>query len=159
MIDNQAFTKRRMSSDLIINAPPFFCPNSGIPIKGVIKMAITTEKELGQALKSKQDTIEIEGDLRRKIIRIKATGAIAWCVAIGAIAVAVVAILAAPATGGASAAPGVIAAPAAIGILGGATTASAISIAVAAGGIGALNTLRSYKIVENSGNRLVLKRK
>jgi len=25
MVDNQAFTKRRMSSDLIINAPPFFC--------------------------------------------------------------------------------------------------------------------------------------
>jgi len=25
VIDNQIFTKRRMSSDLIINAPPFFC--------------------------------------------------------------------------------------------------------------------------------------
>ena len=29
MVDYQAFTKRRMSSDLIINAPPFFLPEFG----------------------------------------------------------------------------------------------------------------------------------
>ena len=36
-------------------------------------MKIKTEKELGEALKNDQDRIEIEGDLSRKVIKIKAT--------------------------------------------------------------------------------------
>lgn len=39
---------------------------------------MTTEKELAEALKKNPDTIEIEGDLARKVIKIKATGAVAW---------------------------------------------------------------------------------
>ena len=31
-------------------------------------MAISTEKELGEALKNNQDSIEIEGDLSRKVL-------------------------------------------------------------------------------------------
>ena len=38
---------------------------------------ITSEKEPGQALKSKRDIIEIEGDLSKKVIKIKETGAVA----------------------------------------------------------------------------------
>lgn len=41
-------------------------------------MSITTEKELGEALKNRQDTLEIEGDLKTKVLRIKATGRVAW---------------------------------------------------------------------------------
>lgn len=33
-------------------------------------MAITTAKELGQAIKGEKDTIEIEGDLVRRVIKI-----------------------------------------------------------------------------------------
>ena len=79
-------------------------------------------------------------------------------VAIGAIAVAVTAILAIPVTGGTSSIASFVAAPAAISVLGGAVATSAISIAVAAGGIGALNKLRDYKIIENDENKVVLKR-
>ena len=62
-------------------------------------MAITTSKELGEALKQDQETIEIEGDLTNKTFRIKAAGKVAWAVAFGAIVVAVASVLAAPATG------------------------------------------------------------
>ena len=52
-------------------------------------MAITTAKELGQAIKENVDIIEIEGDLVSKVIRIKATGKIAWSVAAGALVVVI----------------------------------------------------------------------
>lgn len=120
--------------------------------------AVTTEKELADALKKEEDTIVIEGKVGKTVITIKATGKLAWFVAIGAIGVAVVAVLASPATGGASAIMGVSVAPA-VGILGGAATLSAIGIAVAAGGVGVLNKLRDYEIVEKSDSRVVLRRK
>ncbi|WP_275897270.1 hypothetical protein [Helicobacter suis] len=41
-------------------------------------MAIQTEEELARAIKEGRDTIEIEGDLATKTIRIKATGKVAW---------------------------------------------------------------------------------
>lgn len=119
-------------------------------------MAVTTEEELGKALESGQDTIEITGSLKDKVIKIKAVGHVSWAVAIGAVGIAVIAILS---TGG-------VAAPASAGIVGvGAASVlgipaatSAVWIAVAAGGVGALNKLRSYKIESNSGNVLVLKK-
>lgn len=39
---------------------------------------VGTEKKLAETLTNNLDTIEIEGDLQRKIIKIKATGAVAW---------------------------------------------------------------------------------
>jgi len=93
-----------------------------------------------------------------KVIRIKATGKVCWVVAIGAIGIVVLSILAVPATGGISTIKGVIAAPVAVTILGGSTTIAAVSIAVAAGGIGALNKLRKYKIAERGDDKLILKR-
>ncbi len=122
-------------------------------------MAVKTEKELGQALKNGAGTIENEGDMVRKVIKIKATGKVAWAAAIGAIAVAIVAILAAPAAGGASTSASLVAAPAAVGVLGGTTALPAITIAVAVGAeserrINSENT-RSLKI---SDNRILLKK-
>lgn len=125
---------------------------------GERRMVVKNEKELGEALKEGVDTIVVEGDLKNKVVRIKATGKVAWAIAIGAIAVAVTAILTTPATVGTSEAVAFAVAPAAIGILGPSTTIAAIGIAVTAGGIGALNSLRKYKIVEHSNNRIVLKR-
>ncbi len=119
---------------------------------------VTSEKELGKALKDGADTIEIEGDLSKKVVRIKATGKVAWAVAIGAIAVAVAGILTAALGGGAPAAASAFAAPAAIAVLGAPVTLSAILIAVAAGGVGVLNSLRRYKIVSKDGSKLVIKK-
>ncbi len=118
-------------------------------------MAISTEKELGEALKNDQDTIEIEGDLARKVLKIKATGKVAWAVAIGAIGIAVV--LTVGSGGTASPAAGVVGIGA-VSVLGVSAATSAVAIAIAAGGIGVLNSLRQYKIVSKSGNKVVLSR-
>lgn len=125
-------------------------------------MGIQTEKELGEALKKEQDTIEIEGDLSKKVLRIKATGTVAWAVAVGAIGVAVVGLMypvPEPTTQAATKAFALTAAGGSVAILGVGATVAAISIAVAAGGVGALNTLRTYKIADKSNGKLVLKRK
>lgn len=123
---------------------------------------ITTEKELGEALKRNEDTIEITGDLAKKTIRLRATGKVAWAIAIAAIGIAVYSAISVPATGGTSTPAAVtmagIAAPAAVGILGGAATYSAIAIAIAAGGVGALTSLRGYKEISRTSSSLVLKR-
>jgi hypothetical protein len=119
-------------------------------------MAISNEADLGEALKNDQDTIEIEGDLKNKVLKIKATGNVAWVIAIGAIGIAVTLLIA---TGGTGAPASGIIGGGAVAVLGLPTAISAISIAVAAGGVGVLNSLRRYKIAEQSNGKLVLKRK
>lgn len=119
-------------------------------------MAISSEEDLGEALKNERDTIEIEGDLKRKVLKIKATGKIAWAIAFAAIGIAVTILIASGGTG--APASGLIGGGAAA-ILGLPTAISAVSIAVAAGGVGALNSLRSYEIVEKSAGKVVLRRK
>ncbi len=118
-------------------------------------LAIRDEKELGEALKKKQDTIEIEGDLARKVIRIKATGKVAWVIALGGIGLALAVFMSTGGTGApVSAAMGLTA----VSTLGIGAATSAVAIAAAAGGVAALNTLRSYRIVEHKGDKLVLSR-
>lgn len=125
-------------------------------------MAISNEKDLGDAIKNEQDTIEIEGDLGKKVLKIKATGKVAWMVAAGAIGVAVLAIMypiPEPTTQVASKAFAITAGGSAVAILGAGTATTAISIAIVAGGVGALNKLRAYKVVSSTdNNRVVLKR-
>lgn len=125
---------------------------------------VFTAKELGEALKNNEDTIEIQGNLVTKTVRIRATGKVAWVVAFGAIGVAFYSIVtapaSAPATGGSAQMAGFTAAGiGAASTLGASTTATAIAIAVAAGGIGSLTSLRKYKEISRSEDRLVLKRK
>lgn len=123
-----------------------------------MSVSVKDTKGLGSALKNNEDEIIIEGNLKNKVIRIKATGKVAWIVAIGAIGVVVVAELATLATGGISYVTDAFVAPVAVGILGGPTTLAAVSISIAAGGVGSLNKLRKYKIVEKTDNRVVLKK-
>ncbi|MBQ7568836.1 hypothetical protein IJT17_08535 [bacterium] len=118
--------------------------------------AVKTEKELGEAIKRQDDEIIIEGDLKNKVIRIRAAGKVAWAIAIGAISGAVLVSLL---SGGTAAPAGITVGLAAVGVLGAPATAAAFAIAVAAGGVDALDKLRSYKTVSDTGNRLVLKRK
>lgn len=124
---------------------------------------MTDEKDLGEAIKNNEDTIEIEGDLKKRVIRVKITGNRAWVIAIGAMGVAVTAIIATAATGGTTApVNALVATPAltgAVSVLGVPTTISAIGIAVAGGGIGALNKLRDYEIEEISDDKAILHRK
>lgn len=119
---------------------------------------VSDSKGLGEALKNNEDEIIIEGKFGDVVIKIKAKGTVAWAIAIGAIGVAVVATLAAPATAGTSEVASLVAAPAAISVLGVSAATAAVGIAIAAGGIGALNDLRDYKIVENNNGRVVLRR-
>ncbi|EAH7654494.1 TPA: hypothetical protein RZJ77_000450 [Campylobacter coli] len=103
-------------------------------------MQVKTEEELAKAINNNENYIELEGDLSRKIIKIKASGNVAWAVVIGSIGVIVIAAISYSkksqdnkvsfiASGiGATTAVG------AVGILGLATTISAIKIAVAGGG-------------------------
>lgn len=119
-------------------------------------MAITSENALGEALSSNQDTIEIEGNLKNKVLRIKATGRVAWVIAVGAIGIAVTILLT---TGGTGAPVSGIVGIGAVSVLGLPAAISAVSIAVAAGGVGALNSLRAYDIIDKNGGKLVLKKK
>ncbi|MCD8213953.1 MAG: hypothetical protein LUC34_07940 [Campylobacter sp.] len=121
-------------------------------------MFVNNEKEFGKALNDGIDTIEIEGDLAQKTIKIKATGKVAWGVCIVALGVAVAAIISAPATGGTSTAMGVVATGGVASILGSTVAVSAIMIAVSAGGVGALNKLRKYKLEKISDTKIKLTR-
>lgn len=124
---------------------------------------VNDEKELGEAIKRGDDAIEIEFKLKDCVIKIKVIGKVSWAIAIGSIGVAVTAIILMVGTGGTTApASALVATPAlagAVGILGVPTTISAIGIAVAGGGIGALNKLRDYEIEEISDTKAILHRK
>ena len=124
---------------------------------------MTDEKELGKAIKEEKDEIVIEGDLVKKIIRIRATGKVAWATCAAALTIAVVAIIAIPTTGGTAAPMSCFAAtPALAGttvVLGVKATTVAITIAVAAGGGGALNKLREYDMEKISDTKAILRKK
>lgn len=118
---------------------------------------VKNEKELAIALKNKEDTIIVEGDLKSKVIRIKATGKVSWAIAIAAIAAAVALIIVSIPTGGMSTAGSMALAPVAASIIGGPATLSCIGIAVAAGGVSVLNDLRNYDLIEKNG-KIILKK-
>lgn len=131
---------------------------------------VKTSKELGQAIKAEKETIEIEGDLAAKVIRIKATGKVAWGVAAAALGIGVFAIVHTPhatvatapagGVGGAISFTGGAVSTGAAGAILGPAAITALTIAVAAGGIGALTTLRNkYKITNKSKGHVVLKKK
>lgn len=124
---------------------------------------MTTEKEFGEALKNDQDTIEIEGDLAKKTIKIKATGKVAWGVCIGCIAIAVAMVVVTIGSGG-TATPvtgptAAITLSAAAATWGLPTAITATGIAVAGGGVGVLNKLRKYRLVKISDTKIILYRK
>lgn len=110
---------------------------------------VSTEEELAAAIADGVDFIEVEGDLANKTFRIRASGTVAWAIAIGCIAAAVVVAVAATKMNGTKAsmvsgiaAAGLSAAPAVA--LGPAAVAAAIGIAVSAGSVSVLNRLREY---------------
>ena len=118
-------------------------------------MRVKTEEELAKAIKNGEDTIEIEGNLRKTVLKIKATGKVAWLIAISAIGITVGILIA---TGGTGAPASSIIGVGAISVLGLPVAISAVSIAIAAGSVDVLNKLRDYKIIENNDDVLILKK-
>ncbi|MFH1319775.1 MAG: hypothetical protein ABII90_03870 [Bacteroidota bacterium] len=119
------------------------------------RIKVSTNKELGEAIKKNPDEIEVEGDLKGKVIRIRATGKVAWAIAAGAIAIAIGAIIAGgPAGAPASGLMGGVAAT----VLGGKALMAAIGIGVAAGGVAGLNKLRDYEEIKRTSNSILLKK-
>ncbi|MDO7787239.1 hypothetical protein [Desulforamulus aquiferis] len=119
-------------------------------------MFVATEEELASAIKNKEDQITIEGDLKEKTIKIKATGNIAWGVVVTGLIIGVGIIIT---TGGAGAPISALAGSGAVGILGNATAISALKIGVAAKGVNVLNSLRNdYNITFEDKDKLILKR-
>lgn len=103
--------------------------------------------------------IEIEGDLKKKVVRIKATGKVAWVVAFGAITVTV-AVISALTVNPAGEAIAITTGGAAVTVLGGVTATAAIVIAVSADSAKVLTSLRdNYTIVSKTSNSITLKRK
>lgn len=124
---------------------------------------VTTEKELGEALKRGESRIEVECDLVKRIIKIKAVGNAAWAICIGAIGVAAVCGAVIITSAGTATAPSAfVAAPALVTVssfLGVPTAISAIGIAIAGGGVGALNKLRGYRVEKVSDEKIILHKK
>lgn len=122
---------------------------------------VSTEKDLGAALKEEQDTIVVEGNLVGVVLRIRATGKIAWAIAIAAIATVAVLVMTSSTGVGAPAAAALapVAGGAAVSVLGAGATVSAVLVALAAGGVASLNKLRNYEEVDRSPGRVVLRRR
>ena len=122
-----------------------------------------TEKELGEALKRGESTIEVEFDLQNKVLKIKALEKGAWAVCVAAIGVAVVCGVVTISTAGTATVPSAfVAAPAVVTVssfLGMPTAISAIGIAIAGGGVGALNKLRGYRVEKVSDEKIILHKK
>lgn len=123
-----------------------------------------TAKELGEALKRGDDSIEIEGNLKEHVIKVKATGKGVWAVCIAGISVAVAGATVAVGTVGTASAPAaLISTPAmtsTVAILGAPTAIMALSVALAGGGVGALNHLmKDYDVEKISNEKLILHQK
>lgn len=126
---------------------------------------VSNNDDLKDAIKRGESRIEIEGDLAKKVIRLKATGKVAWLIAGGAVGVAVMGLIILTPT---TVVTGGLAAPVEAGIISAAIAPAAtiigldvammaVGLAIAAGGVGILTRLRSdYKIVEQAPNRAVL---
>lgn len=129
-------------------------------MRGMLKrVKCTTRKELGKAIKNGANYIEIYGDLKNQTVHIMVTGKAAWGVCIGALGAAIVFYLETPAATVATTPAGGAATSVAATVLGAAAT-TAVTIGVAAGGVGALNTLRNkYTIIEKNEEYIVLRKK
>lgn len=120
---------------------------------------INNPDELARAVNRGDNSIEITGDLGKKIVRIKATGTAATIVAIGAVAVAMYATISAPAAGPAIPVHALIdggAASLAVGVWGIPATIAAVSMAISVRSTDVLKKLRDGYDVEKKGDKYVL---
>lgn len=121
----------------------------------------TTEKELADAVKSGASTIEIEGDLAKKVIKIRATGPVAWGLVAASLAggymfLKLTATVPVPQAKMAFAAASAGSGAAALTILGASASATAFALTRAYGSAEALKKIRAYKQLSYIDDKLVL---
>ncbi|MEI0562986.1 hypothetical protein [Brachyspira pulli] len=132
---------------------------------GIGKTKVKTEEELKKAIKDEVDTIEITGDLKNKIIKIKAKGKVGLIVGIGLILIGGAATIlsggsAAPATiPGMAIAKAALLPPAAAAAGGGSLGGLISALGIGSVGASMLNSLKKYEIKEETDKKIVLKRK
>lgn len=136
--------------------------------KNKIMKTVTTATDLGKAIRNGESEIAIEGDLAQKVIRIKATGNVAWAIAIGAVTIGVAAVLASPSivtgpTGivveGTLVTLATTTCAAAVAIWGVKTTVAAISIGVGGQNVKVLRRLKeNYEIVQNGSSKVIIRK-
>lgn len=133
---------------------------------------VKSSKELGLAIKNGENEIKVEGDLQKRILRIRAIRPALWGIVAASVAAGVTLLLATPAVtaatapvagiGGAISFKGsVIASSAAATILGVNSTIVAIGVTIGAGGgTAALVKLREqYVVREKNSQYIILKKK
>lgn len=125
---------------------------------------VQSAKDLGEALKRGDDSIEIEENLKESVIKIKATGKGVWAVCVVCIGVTIGGVAVAVGSGGTGSAPAaLISTPAmasAVAILGAPVAMVALSVALAGGGVGVLNHLmKDYDVERISDEKIILRRK
>jgi hypothetical protein len=119
------------------------------------RRTVHNERELADALKERADQIEIMGSLSRTALRIMTLDAARWG-GVAAVICASIPIL----LWSAGAAVPIVAVTGAgvVAAVGAAASVSAFWLAYYSGNLGALNTLRIYRIACNSGEVLVVAR-
>lgn len=122
-------------------------------------MAITDEKELSKALQDGIDSIEIEGNLKDKVLRIKASGKVAWVIALGAIAIAVIVALSNTLANIGEANKVLMESPDSTPHLWLGGVWILVGIAVVAIIVAMLNKFRGYKLEKVSNTRIILRKK
>lgn len=122
-------------------------------------MAITDEKELSKALQDGIDSIEIEGNLKDKVLRIKASGKVAWVIALGAIAIAVIVALSNTLANIGEANKVLMESPDSAPHLWLGGVWILVGIAVVAIIVAMLNKFRGYKLEKVSNTRIILRKK
>ena len=115
-------------------------------------MAITDAKELGGALRAGQQMLEIGGELRVSVLRLRALARPAWWVVLNSLRMAIPL--------GFSGLPVFVSVAVASGalVLLGEATIHAIQVGAAAGKVDALGVLRSYRQADDEGGVLRLER-
>jgi hypothetical protein len=127
-------------------------------------MAVTDAKDLGKRMKNDDDYLELEGDLARKVLKIKAKGKVAIGAAVAIVAGILAAVVITAGSGGTSiplTAPiGAAEYAALIPIVGSLDLATVIvAIAIGGGNAAILHKLFDYDITKIDDDHIILKKK
>lgn len=120
---------------------------------------VSTYKDLAKAIACDSNKIEVTGDITKGTVKIVASGAVSWAIAIGAISIAYAAFVMTPATGGTSSTLSLMFAPAAVASIGLPATTAAIAIVTGAGSLTAIKNLRKYKVESLEEGKAILVKK
>lgn len=119
-------------------------------------MIANNGKDLGDAIRQEEPHIELEGELAAQVKKLIRLNAVLWVFCLAALAVTVAAVMQMPTTAGLSGIAGLAAGSSASAVIGADTVVTAVTVAIAGGGIGTLNMLRRYRLEERKDGRIIL---